>query len=109
MLPYILISYLSVTANGNFANSQKEEELSKILKRRLTRKSPPAGMINDTVFVYLDVYQIVAVDEKNSALTLKLWVIKYYRLNDSFWDPSSYDNVKRLQFPVDTFWIPDLG
>ena len=34
-------------------------------------------MVNDTVFIFIDLYQIVNMDEKNGILALKLWMYIY--------------------------------
>ena len=104
-----IFSYLFSFCTCNFASLQEENVLSDFLKNRLTKNSPPGGMVNNTVYVYVDLYQIVDVDEKNGVLTLKLWLFTYYRLDESLWKPSEYKGVNRLQFPMDTFWNPDIG
>ena len=65
-------------------------------------------MVNDTVFIFIDLYQIVNVDEKNGILALKLWMYIYYDL-DLLWDEAQFGGLRTMQFPMDTFWKPDIS
>ena len=92
-----------------FESAAEEKQLVDLLEAKLTKHSPPAGMVNQTVFMYLSIYQIVDVDEKNGILTLKLWMYLYYKMYNALWDPALYKNTTRMQFQPDTFWKPDVG
>ena len=92
-----------------FETKAEEKELTDLLETKLTQNSPPAGMLNQTVFLFIGVYQILDVDEKNGHLTMKLWMYVYYRFKSPLWDPKHYKNVTRLQFNPNTFWVPDIG
>ena len=73
------------------------------------REALPLGMLNETVFIYLSLYQIVDVDERNGVLTVKLWMYLYYKFKEPLWDPAEYSNATRMQFLPNTFWKPDVG
>ena len=98
-----------IPIDANFGSAAEEKELADLLQARLTKHTPPAGIVNQTVFVYMSIYQIVDVDEKNGILTMKLWMYTYYRFHEPLWDPLKYNNATRMQFLPDTFWKPDVG
>ena len=65
--------------------------------------------MNDSVMVYMDLRQIVDVTEKDGVLTVKLWIYFYFMLEEPLWDVSQFWGVKSMQFPMDSFWRPDIG
>ena len=67
------------------------------------------GMVDNKVYLYIDLYQIVDVDERNGVLALKLWIFVYYRINEQLWEPDDFSGARRMQFPMNTFWQPDVG
>ena len=92
-----------------FQNSAQEAELETLLKNRLTKLTPPGGLVNNSVEVCSDLYQIVDVDEKNGMINLKIWMYVSYKLEEPLWEPSDFGNTTKVQFPTDTFWRPDLS
>ena len=92
----------------NFDSVAKETELLDLVKSKLTTTSPPPGMLNNSVFLYLDIYQVVDVDEKDGLISLKLWVYIFYFLEEPLWNENDY-NVSMMQFPEATFWEPDIS
>ena len=103
-----MFSLIGPKVSAFFESKTEEKKLSSYLEERLTQNSPPAGMYKQTVFLFLGLYQIVDVDEKNGHLTLKLWMYTYYKVGP-LWEPTEYSNTTRMQFPRNTFWEPDIG
>ena len=66
-------------------------------------------MTNNTVYVYVDLYQILDVDEKNGVLSAKLWVYMYYFTPSAHWNRSEFGGLDFVVVPAKTFWQPDLG
>ena len=66
-------------------------------------------MHNDTVYTYIDLYQIVDVDEKNGILKAKFWLFYYYYSPAARWNPEDYGNINIMQVPAKTFWTPSIG
>ena len=95
----------AMTSNDTF----KEDELVALVKSKLSKHYPPVNMANNEVVIYLDMYQILGVDEKNGMISLKLWFYIYYKLNEHLWNPEDFGNMTKLQFPANTFWVPDVG
>ena len=109
VLTYTIVCLFFHQNNAKFASEKEEQGLRNYLLGRLTKNSPPAGMQNDSVFLFLDLYQIINVDEKNGILDLKFWIFLYYNMNESLWAEPDYSGVRAMQFPMDTFWRPDIG
>ena len=105
----VSLSTLITRTNSRFTSAKEEKLLRGLLKNKLTKNSPPAGIVNDTVFVYMDLYQIINIQEKNGILTLKLWMYIYYNLKEPLWESSNFSGVRTMQFPMDSFWKPDIG
>ena len=94
----------STTSNGVTEEQQLKERLQKVLPKY----RPPLDMVNNSVYVSMDLYQILDVDEKNGIITAKFWAYFYYFSEKSKWNASDYGGIKILLFPNNTFWSPDL-
>ena len=108
----VLIAFLLLQlgpSKAEFESAAEEGKLADLLRAKITKHSPPADMVNRTVFIYLSIYQIVDVDEKMGMFTMKFWMYIYYKLQHPLWDPRKYKNATRMQFLSDTFWKPDVG
>ena len=92
-----------------FQNSAEENGLVEKLTQRLTKLTPPAGMLNNSVTVFCDLYQIVDVDEKNGVIKLKIWLFISYKMEEKLWDPSEHGNMTNIQLKGDTLWRPDIS
>ena len=69
--------------------STDEDEFIASKLKNITKRTPSSKMVNNTVFVYLDVYQLLGVDEKEGTINLKLWLYVSYRLPNIVWDPAT--------------------
>ena len=94
---------------SHFESVEQEEKLTRLITSKLTKTHPPVGMQNNSVFVYFDIYQIVDVIEKDGLITVKLWLYAYYILEEPLWNEAEFNNVSIVQFPGETFWVPDVG
>ncbi len=94
---------------GILSDVEQEERLLEHLKGKLTKFSPPRDLCNDSVHIYVDLIQIMNVDEKDGLWTVKLWVYYYYFTESLHWNSSDYDGIETLVVPPDTFWNPDIG
>ena len=88
---YILLSLQY--GHAGFNSEAEEKVLRDLVLNKLTKNSPPGAMVNDTVFTFVDLYQIADVDEKNGILTLKMWTYIYYWMDQPLWDPAQYSGV----------------
>ena len=95
----------STTING----VDHERDLMQFLEGRLTKYTHPFDMLNNTVFIYFDLYQILEVDEKNGVLQAKFWLYYYYYAPSAEWEPEDYGNISTMLVPAKTFWTPSIS
>ena len=112
-LSFVIILFhfhLKIASAFNLTNGvDAETRLLDKLKSSIPQYSPPADFKDKTVFIYLDLYQLLDVDEKNGLMTAKLWLYYYYYSDSAKWDPSEYGNIQALLVPPLTFWTADIG
>ena len=65
-------------------------------------------MQNGSVFVYLDLYHILSVNEREGYVTVKMWLFFFYFSLSSQWNVSQ-TGIACMIVPQDTFWCPDIG
>ncbi len=94
-----------VTATG----VEEEAELVAKVTANLTKYFAPFDIVNNTVFLFVDLYKILGVDERAGSWTVKLWMYHYYYCPSIQWDPRDYANRTALHLPEGTFWRPDIG
>ena len=105
-----LLIYGGQTASSAVSNGVTEENnLLQFLQERIPKYTHPLDMLNRTVYMYIDLYQIVDVDEKNGVLKAKFWLFYYYYSKLAQWEPENYGNITVAQFPAKTFWTPSIG
>ena len=95
----------SVPTNG----VESEKRILARLHHALPKHTPPRDMVNKTVYLSLDLYHIVDVDEKNGILTVKLTFFMYYYTPSASWNESELGEINTIAAPSDTFWTPDVG
>ena len=64
-------------------------------------------MLNNTVFLFVDLYQILEVDERQAIVSLRLWISLSYYLPDLEWDPAK-NGVTNVMLPAGSVWTPDV-
>ena len=69
----------------------------------------PANFNNSRVWLYVDLYQILEVNEKSGTIVLKLTKIFFYQREDLAWDPEEYGGTQALEFPLNTFWVAPIS
>ena len=108
----IFILFILFIASGEAANNGVEDE--QILKRKLQevlpQHFPPYDMLNNTVYIYNDLLQIVDVDEKQGLWEIKLWIFLSYRSDQAkdAWEGNE-SLPQTMLFPQGTFWTPDIS
>ena len=89
--------------------AEVEDDLVLKLTKHLTKHATPPDMVNQTVYLYVDLVQLLNIDEKNGLVTLQLRILFYYKSTSAKWNPRDFYNYTLLFFPKDTFWTPDIG
>ena len=102
-------SHAVLTSNGTSNGVGEEEQLKEKLEKVLPKFRPPLDMLNNTVFLHMDLFQILDVDEKNGVIMAKFWAYIYYFSENAKWNPADYEGIEILIFPAYTFWAPDIG
>ena len=92
------MGFETLTEEKNFVDSLLEQT---------TKYTPHSKMINNTVFLYTDLYQLIDVDEKGGFVVAKVWVYLTYYLDHLAWDPTQ-NKIYSVQLPPDTVWTPDI-
>ncbi|XP_063720313.1 neuronal acetylcholine receptor subunit alpha-7-like [Symsagittifera roscoffensis] len=87
-----------------------EQRLMKKLKSSIPTMWPPVDMVNRTVFIYVDLFKIQEVDEKNGMWVGKFFIYVYYYSPSAQWNKSEYNNgtVESFLLPKGTLWMPDI-
>ncbi|XP_075257942.1 neuronal acetylcholine receptor subunit alpha-7-like isoform X1 [Convolutriloba macropyga] len=67
-------------------------------------------MENKTVYVYIDLFKLQEVDEKDGLWVAKLFLYYYYYSHSARWNSSDYNDGTLTAFfvPQGTFWTPDI-
>ena len=94
---------------GAFYDHQTEADFIASIVAKATAYTPHGNMIDNTVYLYTDLYQLLDVDEKMGLVNAKIWMYLYYYLPDIAWDPADYGGLDRFTVPKGTFWIPDIS
>ena len=99
-----LTTYLSVSKSA-----REERKILHQLEINLPKYSAPLDLVNNTVFIFADLFQILDVDEKNGSWLVKLWTFFYYVTPSAKWNVSEHGGIRNLVVPSNTFWNPDIG
>ena len=88
--------------------------ISKKLHDEIKSKSHPYTQpknftSDDIVRLYVDLYQILDVNEKSGAIAVKLTQVVMYSCEAWTWNSEDYGGVSALQYPLGTFWVPPMG
>ncbi|XP_063722168.1 neuronal acetylcholine receptor subunit non-alpha-2-like [Symsagittifera roscoffensis] len=105
---FILVDFSLILANDVVDETEHEKRLLQFVKSKVTSHSPPLSFVNRTVYAYADLYQIVDIDERSSAWTVKMWIFFYYYVSAVQWNPDNYNGAFNLQVEPGTFWNPDI-
>ncbi|XP_075244296.1 neuronal acetylcholine receptor subunit beta-3-like isoform X2 [Convolutriloba macropyga] len=120
MLRFLLISLLiSSTTNCkynrgptiyNLTNGvEHEKRLIEKLKSSLPKYTPPADLLDNTVYIFMDLYQLLDVNEKDGLITVKLWLYYYYHSESARWNVSDFGGIQSVLVPKNTFWTADIA
>ena len=93
-LPTLLVVFLipgyfaaKLTMSGAFETKETEAAFIESKLANATVNSIPKNLKNETVYIFLDLYQIIDVEEKQGLLHLKVYYYIYYELPSLVWDP----------------------
>ena len=96
------------TKTEAFVNLAEEQQFVSHLVDQSTRSTVHSEMRNNTVYFYLDLYQILSINEKEGVVNLKLWVFLSYYLPHLQWNASDYGGISAVSLPENTLWVPDI-
>ncbi|XP_075264708.1 neuronal acetylcholine receptor subunit eat-2-like, partial [Convolutriloba macropyga] len=88
-----------------------ENKVVNRLKKVLPKYVPPFDMEDRLVKVYLDLLQILKMDEKMGVWEVKLSIYLRYNSPSATWNNSQWGTqglLDALTFPHSTFWSPDI-
>jgi len=108
----VIIIWLGVQINlivGSENDVTSQRNLMEFVKSRMPEYGAPTDIVNDTVWIASDIYQLVDVDEKNGILTAKLTTSILYKMESLQWDPEDYNGTWHLIFNNNMFWRPDIS
>ncbi|XP_075254530.1 neuronal acetylcholine receptor subunit beta-3-like [Convolutriloba macropyga] len=95
------------TINAGNGNEETYNLIDK-LKSNFNRFSPPQDLFNQTVQIYLELYKVLDIDEKQGLINLKLILIVTYGSNIAAWNPEEHGGIGTLTLPEHIFWNPPL-
>ena len=96
------------TINAGNGNEETYNLIDK-LKSNFNRFSPPQDLFNQTVQIYLELYKVLDIDEKQGLINLKLILIVTYGSNIAAWNPEEHGGIGTLTLPEHIFWNPPLS
>ena len=105
------VIFLPIIKNSNASESNGAEESRKLLQnltKYFTDLSPPLDITNNTARLYIDIEQIVSVNEKQGSIAMRIVTIVFYHSNHAIWNPEDYNGVEALAVPRKTFWHPPI-
>ncbi|XP_075240192.1 acetylcholine receptor subunit alpha-like [Convolutriloba macropyga] len=99
-----LILFILAPADTFYTREEEQEWVASILNQT-TNHTPHSNMLNNTVFICLDLYQLLGIDEKEGTVNIKLWLYITYYLPHIVWDPATNG---QYFMPPNTVWAPDI-
>ena len=103
----IYISLIILRLIVAFDTLTEEKQFIDTLLEKTTKYTPHSKMLNNTVFLYSDLYQLIDVDEKGGFVNARVWIYLTYYLDHLKWDPTE-NNIYSVQLPPNTVWTPDI-
>ncbi|XP_075244617.1 neuronal acetylcholine receptor subunit beta-3-like [Convolutriloba macropyga] len=101
------VTWATTTSNETRNGVTEQTKLMERLKNSLPKYAPPDDMKNNTVHIFIDIYQISDVNERQGVITVKLWLYYYYYSEHAKWNASEY-RFPGLLVPKGTFWEADI-
>ena len=105
-LQLLLTKSLLILSESYSTLSSEQEWISSILNET-TKNTPHTDMRNKTVYLYVDLYQLLGIDEKEGTVNVKLWLFITYYLDHLTWDPVA-NGIYWVDLPPYTLWTPDI-
>ncbi|XP_075243914.1 neuronal acetylcholine receptor subunit eat-2-like [Convolutriloba macropyga] len=97
----------STTSTDTRNGVTQQNNLLQRLQNSLPKYVPPDDMVDNTVHIFLDLYQISDVNEQQGVITVKLWLYYYYYSEEAKWNSSEFQR-QALLVPKGTFWEADI-
>ena len=91
--------------NGN----EETQNLVNKLKSNFNRFTPPKDLLNNSVQIFVELFKIMDVEEKQGLITLKIMLIVTYASKSAAWDPDEYGGIEVLTIPEHIFWTPPIS
>ena len=105
-LQLLLTQSLLILSECYSTLSSEQEWISSILNQT-TKNTPHTDMRNNTVYLNVDLYHLLGIDEKEGTLNVKLWLYVTYYLEHIAWDPT-VNGIYFIDLPPYTLWTPDI-
>ncbi|XP_078694943.1 neuronal acetylcholine receptor subunit alpha-3-like [Branchiostoma floridae x Branchiostoma belcheri] len=100
---------VSTLCAGTFAYEAVGELLDAVWRQVHPRVIPMRNNRTAVVVeVSLTISSILAVDDKNQELKTMSWLQMSWTDYQLKWNPREHDNIKKLNYPADRLWTPDL-
>ena len=106
-LAYFLFLSFTTTLAGN--GNEETYNLVEKLKSNFNRFAPPHDLINKSVKLYIELFKVLDIDEKQGLINLKMILIVSYGSNSSVWDPEDHGGIEVITIPEHIFWSPPLS
>ena len=102
----VLVSSLALVRSG----PNHGRKLIKDLLKDYEPYARPVASESDSVDVRygIAIVKTYGVCPKNQALKSKVWLRMFWNDVNLRWNPSDYGNIKDIQFPSKSIWIPDI-
>ena len=105
---YVLCFYCMTLIWAKQNGVEFEEKIKDKLSDSLPKHVPPLDLEDNCVRLYLDLHQILDVNEKEGQLTLKLWMYIYYFSPSAVWNSTEHGNYTSILLDAGTLWLPDV-
>ena len=87
-------------------NQQFEQNLTtKLINSYYSRDIRPSEQV--TIFVSIQLKQIISLDEKNQILTISCFIAQWWNDPRLTWTPASNNNINVLMLNLKKIWVPD--
>ena len=98
VITLLVISNCFTLVSSFFNSSKHEKDFLDSLLGKLTKYSPHVDS-NRTVYAYMDLYQLLGVDEKEGVVSVKVWIFLTYYIDSIKWDPDEV-GVEAIQVNI---------
>ena len=83
-----------------------DEALFQIITGKFSRYAPPLNLKDSLIKIFIDIYKILANDEKEGTITLKIEAFYVYESDDAKWNPDEHQGLKTFETLPGVFLKP---